>query len=170
MKALVEQGIPVMGHIGLMPQRLPWKRQARHADRALEVAHDAIALQRAGAFAIVIECVPETVAEAITKRLQIPTIGIGAGRFTSGQIQVFHDLVGMTSPEQTPSFVRRFANIHGIMEQAVRQYRDEVKNAEFPGEEHGFNMKNDLELEQFRQRIDKVFQTNPEKPMQMDLR
>ncbi len=144
--ALRRAGIPVMGHIGLTPQTATilggHKAQGREWHQARRVYEDAIALQAAGCFGIVLECVPGPVAQAITNRLTIPTIGIGAGPHTDGQVLVFHDLLGMRpASEFSPKFVKRFAEVGDVIAEGVTAYADEVRGGTFPDEAHTFTMR-----------------------------
>jgi len=133
---IVEAGIPVMGHIGLTPQAInaigKVRVQGRSRDQARALLADALAVQEAGAFAIVVELVPAQLAAAITERLRIPTIGIGAGPGCSGQIQVITDTLGWG--DWTPRHARRYANLRGTILEAVGQYRADVEAGTFPGE------------------------------------
>nr|WP_290666907.1 3-methyl-2-oxobutanoate hydroxymethyltransferase [Ardenticatena sp.] len=142
-RAIVQSGIPVMGHIGLTPQSVSalggFRVQGRTANDALALLEDALALQEAGCFAIVLEAVPVEVAAAITERLSIPTIGIGAGNGVSGQVLVYHDLLGMFD-RFTPKFVKQYANIGHAIEEALRAYANEVRTGAFPADEHTFHM------------------------------
>jgi len=137
-RALVGAGIPVMGHAGLLPQSVRqlggFRPQARTAESARAVLDDALALEAAGAFAVVLESVPEKVAGAITERLQVPTIGIGAGPATDGQVLVIHDLLGLT--EAVPRFVRRYARLGEEIVKAASAFRDDVESGRFPTSEH----------------------------------
>jgi 3-methyl-2-oxobutanoate hydroxymethyltransferase len=141
-RAIVRAGIPVMGHAGLLPQSVHqlggYRTQARTAEDATALLADALALEAAGCFALVLESVPAKVAAVVTDRLRIPTIGIGAGNGTSGQVLVLHDLLGLQ--EQTPRFVRRYAGLSEEIARAVRAYRDEVGSAAFPGPEESFTI------------------------------
>jgi len=135
--ALVRAGIPVMGHVGLRPQSvrvLGGYRVQRDGDRLLA---DARAAADAGAFGIVLECVPAELAEKITKELPIPTIGIGAGNACDGQVLVINDLLGM-SVDFTPRFVKVYADLKSVITGAVKQYREEVASGQFPADEHTF--------------------------------
>lgn len=130
--ALVAAGIPVMGHVGLRPQtvhQMGGYRIHRDADQLLE---DARAVQDAGAFAVVLECVPSHIAARITEQLTIPTIGIGAGPECDGQVLVAHDLLGLTSG-RVPRFVRQYANLKQVIEDAVSEYCRDVSDGTFPG-------------------------------------
>ncbi len=135
-EALVRAGIPVMGHIGLTPQAINTlgkvRVQGKSREQARQLLADALAVQEAGAFAIVLELVPEQLAAAITQRLRIPTIGIGAGAGCSGQIQVINDTLGFG--DWTPKHARRYADLRGTILGAIRQYREDVEAGTFPGE------------------------------------
>jgi len=136
----------VVGHIGLTPQSVyqlgGYKVQGRDLAAAQKLMADAIALQEAGAFAVVLECVPEEVAGKIAKELTIPVIGIGSGAGCDGQVLVFHDLVGYAS-QIAPSFVKRYADVGGIIREAVAQYVRDVEARAFPGPEHVFHAAED---------------------------
>ena len=136
-RALVEAEIPVMGHIGLTPQSVHlmggYRVQGKRADEAAALVEDARALEEAGAFALVLEGMPEAAARAVTGAISIPTIGIGAGRYCDGQVLVFHDLVGLT-PGRLPRFARRYADLAGVIEQAARRFADDVRAGAFPSE------------------------------------
>jgi 3-methyl-2-oxobutanoate hydroxymethyltransferase len=142
-RAIVAAGIPVMGHVGLTPQTATalggYRSQGRTADRALEVARDAIALQEAGCFAIVFEAVPTLFTEAVHSELDIPIIGIGAGPATDGQVLVFHDLLGIFDGHAA-RFVKRYANIRQAMIDGVASFADDVRNRRYPEAEHGYTM------------------------------
>jgi 3-methyl-2-oxobutanoate hydroxymethyltransferase len=141
--AIVGSGIPVMGHIGLTPQAVNqlggFRVQGRTRDSARKLIADALAVQEAGAFAVVLELVPAELAQAITERLSIPTIGIGAGPHTSGEIQVVTDVIGLTQGF-TPRHARRFGEIGEALAQAVAAYRDAVLEGEFPAEAESSTM------------------------------
>lgn len=140
-RALVDAGIPVMGHVGLLPQSIletgGYKVQGRTADSAAKLARDARALQDAGVFTIVIECVTAPVAAEITKSLDVPTIGIGAGAACDGQILVSNDMLGQFT-WFTPKHVKRYANLAEEMRRAFAAYKKEVETGEFPGREQTF--------------------------------
>ena len=146
-KAMVRAGISVMGHIGLTPQTASqlggYKVQGKDADSARKLLQSARDLESAGAFSIVLECIPAELAEVITKAVSIPTIGIGAGKHCDGQVLVTHDMVGMFE-KFTPSFVKQYINLAPQIKEAVATYFEEVKNGSFPGEEHSFNMQLDV--------------------------
>ena len=136
-EALVKAGIPVMAHIGLTPQAInalgKVRVQGKSREQARALVHDALAVQEAGAFAVVLELVPAELARAITERLRIPTIGIGAGPHTSAEIQVVTDVVGLTQGF-TPRHARRFGEVGKALAEAVAAYRDAVTSGQFPGE------------------------------------
>ena len=138
----VQAGIPVVGHIGLTPQSVHqlggYKVQGRDLEAARKLLDEALAIQEAGAFAIVLECVPEEVAGMIVDKLDIAVIGIGAGATCDGQVLVFHDMVGYAS-DITPKFVKRYANIGETIREAVETYNKEVEARSFPGPEHVFH-------------------------------
>ena len=142
-RALVGAGIPVMGHIGLTPQRSAqlggFKVQGKRAEAARQLLDEAAALEDTGCFAIVLEAIPAPLAVAITARVSVPTIGIGAGADCDGQVLVLHDMLGLYS-EFTPRFVKRYAELGTLMEQAVRDYAEEVRSGAFPTPAHSFSM------------------------------
>jgi 3-methyl-2-oxobutanoate hydroxymethyltransferase len=151
-EAIVNSGIPVMGHVGLTPQTATalggHKAQGRTADRALQVARDALALQDAGCFSVVFEAVPAAVAAEVVERLEIPVIGIGAGASTDGQVLVFHDLLGIYDGH-VARFVKRYSDIRAQMVAGVAEYADDVRTRRFPAPEHTYTIA-DEELERFR--------------------
>jgi len=142
-RTLVDYGIPVMGHIGLTPQSINqlggYKAQGRNMEAARTLVDDAIALEQAGAFAIVLEYVMTPVSQKISDRLRIPTIGIGAGPYCDGQVQVYHDLLGLY-PDLKFRHVRRYAEIGKMVQDAVRAYADDVRNGAFPTDANSFSM------------------------------
>ncbi|MFL5820172.1 MAG: 3-methyl-2-oxobutanoate hydroxymethyltransferase [Solirubrobacteraceae bacterium] len=154
-RAIVQAGIPVMGHVGLTPQTATalggYRAQGRTADRALQVARDAVALQEAGCFSLVFEAIPAAVATELMPRLEIPVIGIGAGGATDGQVLVFHDLLGI-GDGMTPRFVKRYAALRGEMVDAVRAFAEDVRSGRFPDAEHAYSIDPE-ELEAFRSAI-----------------
>jgi 3-methyl-2-oxobutanoate hydroxymethyltransferase len=157
-RAIVQSGIPVMGHVGLTPQTATalggYRAQARTSDRALQVAADALALQDAGCFSIVFEAIPAAVAAELMELLEIPVIGIGAGPATDGQVLVFHDLLGIYDGH-APRFAKRYHDLRGEMVSAVSQYADEVRTHRFPGPEHTYSI-DEAELERFRAELERV--------------
>ncbi len=140
-KTIVQAGIPVMGHLGMTPQSVTqlggYKVQGKLKKEADAILKDALLLQKAGAFAIVLECVPVKLAKRITKKLKIPTIGIGAGPFVDGQILVLHDLLGFQSGVH-PRFVRRYADLDRVIRTAISGFRTDVLNGKFPSREESF--------------------------------
>lgn len=155
-RAIVRSGIPVMGHVGLTPQSATalggYKTQGKTVAGAIRLCEDALALQSVGCFAIVFEAVPAAIAEAIAEKLEIPTIGIGAGPATAGQVLVFHDLLGITTG-RTPKFVKRYADIHGEMLDGVRRYVEEVRTHHFPEPDHVYGVE-PAELAEFRRYLE----------------
>ena len=156
-RALVSAGIGVMGHIGLTPQTATalggHKAQGRQADAARRLFLDAISLERAGCFALVLEAVPAPVATTISRRLTIPTIGIGSGPGTDGQVLVLHDMLGIPGDGREPRFVKRYAEIGELMGAAVAAYATEVRNHVYPAEEHTYTIPPE-ELEAFQNAVD----------------
>ncbi|MFZ5828384.1 MAG: 3-methyl-2-oxobutanoate hydroxymethyltransferase [Bacillota bacterium] len=143
-RAMVRAGIPVMGHLGLTPQTAGalggWKVQGRDAEAARKMLADALALEEAGAFSLVLEMVPAPLAEEISRRLTIPTIGIGAGPGCDGQVLVWHDMFGLYDRLQ-PRFVKRYAEAGAAIAEGLTQYVEDVQKGTFPGSEHSFKMK-----------------------------
>lgn len=139
--AIVRASIPVMGHIGLTPQSVHkmggYVVQGRDEETARKLVQDALALEQAGAYALVLEGVPLELARQITERLSIPTIGIGAGMHCDGQVLVCYDLLGM-NPDFKPKFVKRYANLHGDIRSAAEAFFREVRSEAFPDDEHSF--------------------------------
>jgi 3-methyl-2-oxobutanoate hydroxymethyltransferase len=150
-KAIVDSGIPVMGHVGLTPQTATalggHKAQGRTAANALAVARDAIALQEAGCFSVVFEAVPAAVTEVVMEHLEIPVIGIGAGPATDGQVLVFHDLLGIYDGH-VARFVKRYGDVRAHMVAGVAEYADDVRNRRFPAAEHFYSI-DEQELARF---------------------
>ncbi|MDR3195677.1 MAG: 3-methyl-2-oxobutanoate hydroxymethyltransferase [Endomicrobium sp.] len=140
-KAIVNAKVPVVGHLGLTPQAINifggFKVQGRTQEAHDRLISDAKALEKAGAFAVVLEAVPERLAKEVTETLNIPTIGIGAGRYCDGQVLVVDDMLGMFT-DFTPKFVKRYANLDEIIAAAVKSYVDEVKEGKFPKEENTY--------------------------------
>ena len=135
-QALVEAEIPVMGHLGLTPQSVNimggYKVQGREGSEAVRILEDALRLQDAGCFAVLLEGVPADLAARITQELSVPTIGIGAGPHCSGQVLVFHDLLGLL-PERSPKFVRTYLDGYGLMTEAISSWIKDIQNGAFPG-------------------------------------
>ena len=146
-KAIVNASIPVMGHIGLTPQSVNafggFKVQGKSEEAARKLIEDAKAIEEAGAFAVVLECVPAKLSELISKSISIPTIGIGAGAGCDGQIIVYQDMLGMFS-DFTPKFVKKYANVGDVMKGAFQKYIEEVKDGVFPGEENSFKIDDEI--------------------------
>jgi 3-methyl-2-oxobutanoate hydroxymethyltransferase len=142
-RAVVGAGIPVMGHVGLTPQTATvlggFKAQGRTAERANQLVEDAIELAAAGCFAVVLEAVPPAVASAATRALNVPTIGIGAGGGTDGQVLVWHDMLGFYEG-RAPRFVKRYAEIGEAIVDALGRYAEEVRSGAFPAEQHTYRM------------------------------
>ena len=142
--AIVQAGIPVMGHVGLTPQSIHqfggYKVQGKTFLDSKQIRQDAKDLQKAGAFSLVLEGIPQELATEITHDLKIPTIGIGAGSKCDGQILVIHDLLGL-NPEFTPKFVKRYADLSDVIQNVVTEFIDEVHREVFPGPEHTYNLK-----------------------------
>lgn len=141
---IAQAGIPVIGHIGLTPQTADklggFKVQGKDAQAAQRIIEQAVSLQEKGCFAIVLECVPDKIAGIITKKLKIPTIGIGAGRDCDGQVLVVHDLLGLFE-RYKPKFVKQYINLSEPIQKAFAQYIEEVRGGLFPGPEHSFGIK-----------------------------
>lgn len=146
-EAIIRAQIPVIGHLGLTPQSVNvfggYKVQGKELEDAKKIIEDALLLQEAGVFAIVLECVPEKLSEIITQELDIPTIGIGAGSVCDGQVLVVQDMLG-TFTDFKPKFVKNYGNIGNVTKEAVTAYIDEVKKGEFPEKEHTFSMKEEI--------------------------
>ncbi len=155
-RAIVDSGIPVMGHVGLTPQTATalggYRAQGRTAERAMAVARDAVALQEAGCFSIVFEAIPAAVSEVVLERIEVPVIGIGAGPATDGQVLVFHDLLGIYDGH-VPRFAKRFGELKAEMVAGVAQYAAEVRSGAFPAPEHTYSI-DDEELARFRQEVE----------------
>lgn len=146
-KAIVKASIPVCAHIGLTPQSINafggFKVQGKGKEEAQRLLDEARAVEEAGAFAVVLECVPEKLAKKISESISIPTIGIGAGAGCDGQVLVYQDMLAMYS-DFKPKFVKQYAQIGSVMKDAFRQYIDEVKSGAFPSEEHTFKIDDDI--------------------------
>jgi 3-methyl-2-oxobutanoate hydroxymethyltransferase len=142
-RAIVESGIPVMGHVGLTPQTATalggYRSQGRTADKAMQVVNDALALQDAGCFSLVFEAVPAEFTEAVMPHLEIPVIGIGAGPATDGQVLVFHDLLGIYDGHAA-RFVKRYSNVREQMIDGVSRYAEDVRTRKYPEPDHTYTM------------------------------
>jgi 3-methyl-2-oxobutanoate hydroxymethyltransferase len=145
-EVIVKGGLSVMGHIGLTPQTADkiggFKVQGKDAEAAQRLIKQALALEKAGCFAIVLECVPEKLAGMITQKLRIPTIGIGAGVHCDGQVLVTHDMLGLFD-RYTPKFVKKYLDLSSSIQKAMEQYKIEVLEEKFPGPEHSFAIKDE---------------------------
>jgi 3-methyl-2-oxobutanoate hydroxymethyltransferase len=157
-RAIVSAGIPVMGHLGLTPQSVHqlggFRAQGKTASAAKRLLEDAQILEEAGAFSVVLESVPARLAEFISKKISIPTIGIGAGLGCDGQVLVTHDLLGLFD-RFTPKFVKKYANLHEVMNKAFTEYIDDVETKKFPAVEHTVEMTDEewIEFERFGEKL-----------------
>ncbi|MFA5143870.1 MAG: 3-methyl-2-oxobutanoate hydroxymethyltransferase [Candidatus Omnitrophota bacterium] len=142
--AIVNAGIPVLGHLGLTPQTVSklggFKIQARTAETAKSLIEQALKLERAGCFGLVLECVPDLVAQIIAEKLKIPVIGIGAGKYCDGQVLVLNDMVGLFD-RFTPKFVKQYVRLSQPILEGLKKYKDEVEKGIFPAPEHAFSIK-----------------------------
>jgi len=143
-KAIIKAGIPVMGHLGLTPQTADklggFKVQGKDVESARKIIEDAKLLEKTGVFSIILECIPDELAKIITQKINIPTIGIGAGLYCDGQVLVTNDLLGLFE-RFTPKFVKKYANLSKVMLDAFKAYKDDVENLRFPASEQSFTMK-----------------------------
>ncbi len=146
-RAITAASIPVMGHLGLTPQSIHtlggYRVQGKTEAAAQKLLEDALAVEEAGAFALTLECVPAKLAQLITSKLSIPTIGIGAGAGCDGQVLVYQDMLGMFN-DYTPKFVKRFAEVGEVMKNAFAEYNRQVKEGSYPDEAHSFGMDEDV--------------------------
>ena len=142
-KAIIKAGIPVMGHIGLKPQSVlvdsGYKIHGKTLNSALKIYHDALALEKAGVFSLVLEGIPEELAQLITKAVKIPTVGIGAGKFCDGQIQVIHDLIGLFG-DKVPKHAKAYLDLKMLISQSLVDYKKDVANTKFPSKENTYNL------------------------------
>jgi 3-methyl-2-oxobutanoate hydroxymethyltransferase len=161
-ETLIEAEIPVMGHVGLTPQSIhhfgQFKVKGKEVDEAEKIIQDALNLEKAGVFSVILECIPLELAKLITEKLKVPTIGIGAGPHCDGQILVFHDLVGFSNG-YLPKFVKKYADIHALINRAVHEYIDDVKEGKFPDDNRSYHLK----PERAQKLIKKVTRTPEEK-------
>ncbi len=150
-EALVDAEIPVMGHVGLTPQSIchlgQFKVIGKHIEEAKKIVNDALNIEKAGAFSVVLESIPLELARTITEKLAIPTIGIGAGPFCDGQILVFHDLAGFSNG-YLPKFVKKYADLHKSLNKAVENYMEDVKSGRFPDDSHSYHLKSKISLDE----------------------
>ncbi len=146
-KAILDAQIPVMGHIGLTPQSVNqfggFKVQGKDLETARKLLRDAQALDKAGVFSIVLECVPSALAKKITEEVSVPTIGIGAGPYCDGQVLVINDMLGMFS-DYVPKFVKKYVDLQPLILEALKSYKKEVEEGSFPGPEHGFTISDEV--------------------------
>ncbi len=156
-EAIINAGIPVLGHLGLTPQTISklggYKVQARDAEAARRLIDQALILEKAGCFAIVLECVPDEIAEMVTQKLKIPTIGIGAGPGCDGQVLVTNDMVGLFD-RFLPKFVKQYIKLSTSITEAITKYREEVEQVRFPDKEHSFMVK-EVELKKLKKKMQK---------------
>jgi len=152
-KNLVEAEIPVMGHVGLTPQSIyhlgKFKVRGKVIEEAERILKDALELEAAGVFAVILECIPMELAKLITEELQIPTIGIGAGPYCDGQILVFHDLVGYSNG-YLPKFVKKYVDLNEILLKAVTSYSQDVENGSFPDDSQSYHLKDEAILDKLK--------------------
>jgi 3-methyl-2-oxobutanoate hydroxymethyltransferase len=138
-KALIDLGIPVMGHVGMLPQMAEiYHVKGKKPEEAEEIFQDALKLDKLGVFSIILECIPENLAKKITKAVDVPTIGIGAGKYCDGQVLVINDMLGMDENFK-PKFVKRYANLNKIIKDAVAKFMKEVSIGKYPDEEHTYH-------------------------------
>ena len=146
-RAIVDAGIPVMGHIGLTPQSISklggYRVQGRDIEAARKLLDDAAALEEAGCFSIILEAIPDRLAKLITERASVPTIGIGAGPHCDGQVLVIHDLIGLFD-RFTPKFVKKYTNVNAQILKALQEFREEVKTGTFPTAEHSYSISDEV--------------------------
>lgn len=152
--AIIDAGIPVLGHLGLTPQTISklggYKIQGKDAEAAKKILDQALRLEKAGCFAIVLECVPDAIAKLITESLKIPTIGIGAGPYCDGQVLVTNDMLGLFD-RFVPKFVKQYVKLSSSILDGMRSFKDEVENGKFPDKEHSFTIKEE-ELKKLEKR------------------
>lgn len=152
--AIINAGIPVLGHLGLTPQTISklggFKVQGKDARAAEKILDDALKLERAGCFAVVLECVPEKLAQLITEELNTPTIGIGAGKYCDGQVLVTNDMLGLFD-RFVPKFVKQYVKLSESISEGVKKYKEEVEKGAFPSSEHSFSIKEE-ELKKIKKR------------------
>ena len=152
-ETLIEAEIPVMGHVGLTPQSIhhfgQFKVKGKEINEAKKIVTDALNLEKAGVFSVVLECIPMELARIITEELKIPTIGIGAGPYCDGQILVFHDLVGFSNG-YLPKFVKKYVDLHEVLSGAVKGYIDDVKEGKFPDDRNSYHLKSTKILDELK--------------------
>jgi len=154
-ETLIEAEIPVMGHVGLTPQSIhhfgQFKVKGKEINEAKKIVTDALNLEKAGVFSVVLECIPMELARIITEELRIPTIGIGAGPYCDGQILVFHDLVGFSNG-YLPKFVKKYVDLHEVLSGAVKGYIDDVKEGKFPDDSNSYHLKSTKILDELKKK------------------
>ena len=157
-KAIIKAGIPVMGHIGLKPQSVlvdsGYKIHGKTLNGALKIFRDALALEKAGVFALVLEGIPEELGQLITKTIKIPTVGIGAGKFCDGQIQVIHDLIGLYG-DRPPKHAKAYLDLKMLISRSLGQYKKDVTNIKFPSKENTYKFDKGI-LEQLKEAIENI--------------
>lgn len=138
-KALLKAGIPTMGHVGMLPQTAgSYRLRGKTSEEAEKILQDAVELDDCGVFSIVLECIPENLARRITKRVKVPTIGIGAGKYCDGQVLVINDMLGLDD-QFRPKYVKRYASLNTVVKNAVGKFREEVLAGKYPDEEHTYH-------------------------------
>ena len=138
-KALIDDGIPVMGHVGLLPQTAPtYRLRGKQPEEAEKIFQEALEIDKLGVFAMVLESIPESLAKKITESVRTPTIGIGAGKFCDGQVLVINDMLG-TDPSFNPKYLKRYANLNEVIQQAVEVFKGEVQTGKYPDSEHTYH-------------------------------
>ncbi len=138
-KALIAEGIPVMGHVGLLPQTAEaYKVRGKTAEEAEKIFRDALEVDRCGVFSIVLECIPESLAKRITENVKAPTIGIGAGKYCDGQVLVINDMLGFDD-SFAPKYLKKYADLNKIIKNAVKRFMEEVRSGVYPDEEHTYH-------------------------------
>ena len=138
-KALLSNGVPVMGHLGLLPQTASsYRLRGKQPEEAEKIFNDALEIEKLGVFSIVLECIPENLAKKITDAVNVPTIGIGAGKYCDGQVLVINDMLGLDQ-SFSPKYLKRYANLYQIIKEAVESYLHEVKTGKYPDEEHTYH-------------------------------
>lgn len=138
-KTLIENGIAVMGHIGLLPQTAPvYRVRGKEMDEAQKILRDAQELDKLGVFSIVLESIPENLAEEITRTVKTPTIGIGAGKYCDGQVLVINDMLGL-DPTFSPKYVKRYAELHEVVKRAVENFTEDIRTGRYPDREHTYH-------------------------------
>ncbi len=156
-KAIVDTGIPVMGHLGLTPQSVHqlggYRVQAKGKEQAIKLIEDALVLQDSGVFAIVLETIPLELAKLVSEKLDIPTIGIGAGFYCDGQVLVFHDLLGYDQ-DFKPKFIRNYSNLNQIITKDIKKYINDITNNQFPNDEESYHM-NPQTIEEVKKELEK---------------